>query len=421
MTKVEALRLALDKATDAEEQKRISDELIEAKVEEELAKKEAAQAEAKAEADRKAAESESKMAKIPEAAPIRVTETDNYKGANLKRIVGNFQLAVPNEKIRVFSEAHPDYAELAGKWMVDLLGRAPQGVIGKALVEGTTTAGGYLTPTEEREAVLAYIREVSVCLPDCDVVNMTSDVMTMPSENAKTSVAFTGETSAATETDPSFALVTLTAKRLDGYTKVSRELLADSFDNIAARLASQFFEAIGQKIDSVVCVGTGDPMSGVFLSAGNSVVFDTGSTAFSELLESNIRTAISQIRTARLPGAKFYAHRTPAWTVIYNLKDGDSRPLFIPSMVAGVPHQFYGFPLKMPELAPSTSAAETGFIVFGNLIGVMIGERLTNVDLFVDPYSHSKEHMTAFLIFTRWAFAQALNAYYTRIVSGASG
>ena len=420
MTKIELIRLALTKATEADEITKLNEELIATIREDERAKVAAEAATAKAEEDRKAAIPESKMAKIPEGIPVKVTETDNYKGSNLKKIVGNLQLNVPNEKIRLFSKENPTQAELAGKFMVDLLSRAPRGEINKSLTEGTTTAGGYLTPTEEREAVLAYVREVSICMPDCDIVGMTSDVMTMPKENAKVDVAFTAEETDATETDPSLALVTLTAKRLDGYTKVSNELIADSFDNIAARLVSQFAEAIGQKIDSVVCVGTGDPMSGVFLTAGNSVVFGATSTNFSELLESNLRTAISQIRTSRLTGAKWYAHRTPAWTVLYNLEDDNGRPLFIPSMVAGVPNVFYGFPLKMPELAPSTSAVSTGFIVFGNLIGVMIGERLANVDLFVDPYSLSRSYQTQFLLFTRWAFAQAMNEYYTRIATPAS-
>jgi len=419
MSKIELIRLALEKATEADEIKKLNEELIAAIREDERAKVAAEAAVTKAEEDRKAAAPESKMAKIPEGIPVKVTETDNYKGSNLKKIVGNLQLTVPNEQVRLFSQKNPTQAELAGKFMVDLLSRAPRGVINKSLTEGSTTAGGYLTPTEEREAVLAYVREVSITMPDCDIVNMASDVMTMPAENAKVDVAFTAEESEATETDPTVALVTLTAKRLDGYTKVSNELIGDSFDNIAARLVSQFAEAIGQKIDSVVCVGTGDPMSGVFLDAGATVTFGAGSTAFSELLESDLRTAISQIRTSRLPGAKWYTHRTPAWTVLYNLEDDNGRPLFIPSMVAGVPNMFYGFPLKMPELAPSTSAAATGFIVFGNLIGVMIGERLANVDLFVDPYSLSRSYQTQFLLFTRWAFAQAMSAYYARIATHA--
>jgi HK97 family phage major capsid protein len=183
---------------------------------------------------------------------------------------------------------------------------------------------------------------------------------------------------------------------------------------------SQFVEAIGQKLDSAAFIGTGDPVSGVFLSTGYSEVFSSGSTNFSALLEVNLRNVIGKIPTSRLGGAKWYGHRTPVWTYLYGLKDGDSRPLFIPSMTEGVPHRLYGYPLEMPEQSKSTSAVATGMLVFGNLKGFWIGERLGRISLFVNPYSLSTKYQTIFLMFTRWGFAHALPNQYARIVTAAS-
>jgi HK97 family phage major capsid protein len=79
----------------------------------------------------------------------------------------------------------------------------------------------------------------------------------------------------------------------------------------------------------------------------------------------------------------------------------------------------YGYPVRMPEMAPAVSGAGKGFIVFGDLRGFIIGERLTNISLFVDPYSKSTSYQTLFLLFTRWAYAHALPQYYGRIATHA--
>jgi len=50
----------------------------------------------------------------------------------------------------------------------------------------------------------------------------------------------------------------------------------------------------------------------------------------------------------------------------------------------------------------------------------MIGDRLTTVRLFADPYSLSRSYQTQFLFFTRWGYAQALPNNLVRIVTAAS-
>ena len=51
---------------------------------------------------------------------------------------------------------------------------------------------------------------------------------------------------------------------------------------------------------------------------------------------------------------------------------------------------------------------------------MIIGDRLTNIRLFVDPYSNSLNYQTIFLLFTRWWFADVLPDYRGRIVTAAS-
>lgn len=432
MNKIEMLKALIAKEDDEAARAKLEAQLLdeikaeakaEAKAEYEkeafdTGRKEAAAAQAKAQATASPAQP---------ASQVKVLETDSYLGYNLKAMKGNFlELPGVNRVLQLKAKENPASLELLMKWwaaqMANSIKARPEEIATKAaMVEGTTTLGGYLTPTEEKLAVLSYIRETSVGLRDCQTLPMISDSMTIPRENYKVSVAYTNEATDATETSATFSLITLTAKKMDAYVKVSNELLQDAGNpgGVAAILASQFIEAVGQKIDSTVFKGTGDPVSGVFLSAGTSVVFGSGSTHFSELLESNIRTAVANIRSSRLANCKWYAHRTPVWTYLYGLQDSNDRPLFLESHIQGAPHMILGFPLQLVEEAPYTSAAATGFIVFGDLSGFLIGERLSNVQLFVDPYSLSRSYQTQFLMFTRWAFAHALTELYTRIATHA--
>ncbi len=438
MDKIMLLKELIAKTTDEKELDRLNKELVEAIREDERKKLEAKfQAEqeekAKKEAEEKAAkELEEKRQKAAGKGifngpgRIEVGTPGLYKGVSLKLAMqtakDNFSASPFLKACLPRMEANPEGLEGVVKHFTDLYDNAvnnPYSI--KAAMSETAANGGYLTPTEQRSEILAYIRETSVAMQDCQHVQMTSDSMTIPAELTKVSVSYTAEGNAATESDPTFDQVTLTAKRMDAYSVASNELIQDTANpgGIVGLLLSQFVEAIGQKIDSTVFKGTGDPVSSVFASAGYSQVFGTGSAAFSMLLETDLRSIIAKIPTSRLGNAKWYVHRSPAWTYLYGLKDSSGRLLFIPSMNQANPHMLYGYPVRMPEQAPSTTAASTGFIVFGDLKGFMIGDRLTNISLFIDPYSKSTSYQTMFLMFTRWAFAHALPNYYGRIVTAA--
>jgi len=434
MDKIKLLKELIEKS-EGDERAKYEEELLQAieehakeEVRKELEKEFAEKA--KAEQEKKDAEDAEKLTKANKEKDVRikVTSPGEYKGYSILREVDSAKAGM-NDRVKARMDQHPEQAEKVIKHFIDLFTgatKAPFERVKAAMQEGTDTEGGYLTPTEQRNELLAYIRDTSKTMGDCQHVAMASDVMTVPAENAKVSVAFTDEENTATETEPTVAVATLTAKRLDGYSVASNELLADETTGIVGVLLSQFVEAVGQKIDSAVFKGAGTLVdgSGLFLAAGYSEVFDTGSTHFSEILESNIRNIVSKIPSQYINNmggqGKWYIHRTPLWQYIYGLQDGDSRPIFIPSYNERVPHQIFGYPVVIAEEAIGTSAAETAMALFGNLRGFIIGDRLTKISLFMDPYSKSTSYQTLFLMFTRWAFANALPNYTGRIATGAA-
>jgi len=98
----------------------------------------------------------------------------------------------------------------------------------QAQVEGTTTAGGFLTP-DLLSADLVYLREqYGIARQKCRIVPMTSDVQLVPNATASTTVVYPGENTAITPSDMTFAQISLTAKKMAILTIVSKELNEDS-------------------------------------------------------------------------------------------------------------------------------------------------------------------------------------------------
>jgi len=328
----------------------------------------------------------------------------------------------------------PDVAMGVAKLMVDLYerakGRSPLEVAEMqakaANQEGTDSEGGYLTPTEQRFELVGYARESSVALAGARHFSMSSDVQTVPAENAKVSVGVTAEENEATATNPTFAEVTLTAKRYDGYGITSNELLEDAAINggLVGVILDQFMEATGKAIDSVAFTGVGDPASGLFTAAaGYSEVFDSGSTAFSEILEANLRAAIRKVTKEDRDGAIWLWHDELTWDYIYGMKTTTGEYIWAESKGGGPgPRQIWGYPIESSSQlnAVSDSAAGATFGVFGNLDGLFIGDRITNFDIMLDPYTLMTKHQTRFYSYTRWAVAIGLANKFCRIVTAAS-
>jgi HK97 family phage major capsid protein len=435
--------LLLEATEDAEKQKEISKEIMElqkqlgrAELEaEQKAQKAAKDAETKAQAKANTAAAKTiPEPKMAEGDKIEVGQ-GIWQGKHFSRSLraetrGLTHGGIINPKMEDYYRQNPKAAEKMCIFFLEMVDRSfgnPMNRAGikAAMQEGTTTEGGYLVRDEIRDELAAYARMESIALQNCMVIPMNTDTMLVNAENAKVTVAITAEETDATEAEPTIAQTTLTAKRYDAFSIVSNELINDATlpGGFSALLLSQFMEAVGQKVDSAVFIGTGDPCSGVFLSTGYSEVFSSTSTAFSELLESNLRNVIADIAPSNRRGAKFYTATSNLWTYIMGLQDSQGRPLFFESRTGGpIPGKLLGYPVVEGDdsIMPSTSAVETGFIVFGDLKGFYIGERMGNVDLLVDPYSVGKSYRTQFYFFTRWATAHVLNKYYSRIVTAAS-
>lgn len=354
---------------------------------------------------------------------VKVGENPEYRGINLRKAADVF--ATRREQKGDFASAkrirgdeQKAFSLLRG--FQDLVSYAQSTTPGvqKDMTESTTTAGGYLTP-DQRDSLLFYARQSSVALRNARVIRMSSDKMKVPRETSQVTLGFTSETTEAAETSATFDEVSLDATDLDGYADVSMHLEMDSAEPIAALLLDQFTEAYAQNVDSAVFAGTGDPVSGIFLSYGQSEVFSGGSTSFSEVLAANLFNAVGKLPRHRRAGGKWFIGREALWNYVRQLQDSNGRFYLVDNFAESAAGRLLGFPVEETEYYAADGAG-AAMAVFGNLRSFIIGDRLSNLTLFRDPYSLSAQHYVRYVFWTRVAFANALPNDQVAIVTAAT-
>jgi len=289
-----------------------------------------------------------------------------------------------------------------------------------ALQEGTATEGGYLVPDEFTDQVLAFARLNGFALNECTIWPMSSDVRRIPAENALVSVAWTAEEADLTESEPTFAEVVLTNKKLGGIGLMSNELMQDATVDIVSILTSQFGEAIGQELDNQVLNGTGSPCSGVLTAAcGYSVVMASGATNFSAITGDYLSQMISRLAENKRVGARFILNKLILHYIRID-KASTAGTYQWGSLAAGDPSTIWGYPYTESEKAPSSSGVSTAFVSLGNFKNFAIGRRLQNMTLDLDPYSYFKSYRTQYRIVCRFGLQIGLANGFVRLLTAAS-
>lgn len=252
----------------------------------------------------------------------------------------------------------------------------------KALSEGTDSAGGYLVPEEFQAELLRVVEDFGLIRRFALVIPMKSDTRNIPRLSTSVTVYWPGEGAAGTESDAVFGRVQLLAKTAVGLTVVSNELLEDSDPAIADLLLELFAESLAGEEDKQGLVGSGSPFTGILNDAGVTVVTMAATkTAFTDIVADDLRDLIAQVKVTALSGAAFIMHRT-VWATVQKIKENSQHiASFSNPVVSGdaqngvIAGYIWGYPVYLSDKMPSTSAAATKFIAFGNLKYVLLGDR----------------------------------------------
>lgn len=280
------------------------------------------------------------------------------------------------------------------------------------------TGNVFPVPDIVDEEILAFAREKSVILSEARIWEMTSDKQSFPAESSGPT-AYWGNTTQ--KSDPVITEVELSATELSAYTAARNATLDDARSDIVSWLTELMAEAAGQEIDNESFNGDGTNVCSGILSAacGKSVTMSSGNTAFSNLDATDFSNMIAQLDGLIKLGAKFFMHGS-VLHYVRTLEDSQGRPIFMERYGAPVDATILGYPYKEVITLPSTSAANTAFIAFGNLRYFGVGRRLDTTTLQVDPYGLWTTNRTRFKIYQRWGLKIALANGLVRLLTAAS-
>jgi HK97 family phage major capsid protein len=268
--------------------------------------------------------------------------------------------------------------------------------------------------------MIMLARERTFAQQECTILPMGSNSLKVPSELTGVSVTWDDEAGAIDESEGTFGQVTLTAKRMNAYSLISNEMLADSQIDIVGLLADQFGYAGALELDNEIINGNGTKlMSGVTTAAaGYSVVLASGSTNFSAQTAINYSDAIYRLAEADAANAKFKINRISSH-YLRSLRDDNGQHIYV-QPAAGNPGTIWGTPAKQCERITSTSAVSTAFAVLGDWKGVYLGRRMAFGSLDVDPYGAFLTYQTRYRFVSRWAGALSRSTKFVRMITAGS-
>jgi HK97 family phage major capsid protein len=323
------------------------------------------------------------------SAPVATPEVDAKpwkSGINVQKNPFGGSADERNQKAYVFGQfaRHLAGVKSATKWLQS------NGHM-KAQVEGTTTAGGFTVP-DIVSSDLIYLREMyGVARRNSRIYPMSSDTLLVPSATGSTTVYYASEATAITDSQLTFAQVSLSAKKLAVLTIASKELGEDTVIDLGASLARDMAYAIAKEEDNACFNGDGTStygsitgiLQGVYGLSGTktSIAGAVLGPVLTGASFANFTLANFQAMVAKLPtyadNAKWYMHKDLFFNGVADklIALGGNAILDIQNAYTQAPTLF-GYPIEWVQNMPKAPAATTPVAILGDLSkGVAFGDR----------------------------------------------
>jgi len=193
----------------------------------------------------------------------------------------------------------------------------------KALGGQTDSEGGFLLPTEFRKELIVELEKVGVMRPLVKVIKVNGRAGEQPKVASKPVYKWGTENSAFNESQPAFEQITYAVKRVDVFTAISRELLADTPINLTQTIKELFTEAYAKVEDEAITKGDGSTIPIVGLVNDSSIPEKTLSSnlTYNDIVEA----FLSVSEPYRSKGV--WLVNSKGMQILYSLKDKDDRPL----------------------------------------------------------------------------------------------
>ncbi len=250
-----------------------------------------------------------------------------------------------------------------------------------AYAEGAVGTGGHVVPVEFSATLVNLTEQYGVFTKNARRVPMSRDVLEIPKLATHAAATYTAEAVGLSESEATFDIITLTAKKLGYVAYASTEVMADAAISIADMIASDFARGFALKIDESAFNGDGSNTYGgaygltqlipdgshaaaLFSAAG-------GHNTLAELDHSDLAGALAKLPGYALAGAKIYcsaAAKALCFDRLGAIAGGNTG-----STLGGAPSSSYlGLPIVVTQVLPSSS-----------------GDLATNVAILVGDMSQS--------------------------------
>jgi HK97 family phage major capsid protein len=257
-----------------------------------------------------------------------------------------------------------------------------------------TTAGGYLVPPAYRQTLIERMKWYGSVRSVATVIDTGSGApLQWPTVDDTANVgAILAENTQITQQDVAFATATLGAyKYTSKLVLVSIELLQDSVFNVQDYLQRALATRLGRITNTHYTTGTGTAQPlGIQTGAATGV---TAANATTQVTAVNYNSLIDLIYTVdpayRDPGRCKWMWNDATTGAIRKVRDdsggaGLGRPLWEPSLRAGEPDTFLGYPVvpnnDMPVMAASAKSILFGDFASGYVIRDVIGLQQVRLD-----------------------------------------
>ena len=284
-----------------------------------------------------------------------------------------------------------------------------RGRITATMRESSDPDGGILVPEVLRGQIEALVMRQSPMRRVARIVDFTSGKTIIPINKRGATAGWVGELEERVETNgPELTAVTPPGGTVYALPSASEELVDDAIVNLEGFIEENVVDAIAEKESQAFIAGNGDRKPEGFLSplrpaptlitdvnrpfgsiqylASDSPVTDGDYDIGPNLLVMLVAMVFALKAAYRqAPGTAWLAS-TDLIARIARVKDGDGKPIYIPSLREDVPGTLLGYPVI--EFEHMAGVLESSWpLAFGNWQrGYVIGDR-TQLNILRDPYT----------------------------------
>ena len=265
----------------------------------------------------------------------------------------------------------------------------------------TTTAGGYLIAPEFSNRLEKSLLHFGAMLQEADVITTaTGSALTWPTyDDTAQKGAILAINTAVSNQDITFGQMTLDAYKYSSkQILVPVELMQDSAFDINAVVADALGERLGRILNEHFTTGTGSAQpNGVVTASSAGKTGATGQTA--SVVYNDLVDLYHSVDIAYRASAKWMMADSSV-KVIRKLVDGNSLPLWQPSLSQGRPDSIMGHAVVINNDV-AAMAANAKSIVFGDLKKYKV-RRVQEITLLRLNERYADAHQVGFLAFARF-------------------